>query len=78
MKHLPYISADLVTESSTDTISEWIERAKVQSPNDIQLPIHVLVISWAYSMNKTLLSLDKYTLNVITIDGDEKTLNILD
>jgi len=78
LKHLPYICADLKSDSNVQTISEWIEKVHIQTPNDVSLPIHILIISWAYSMNKILEPLDKYTLNVITTDGEEKYLNIVE
>ena len=77
LKHIPYICCDLVTESSIETISEWIEKVQVQSPIDIEVPNHILVISWAYSMNKVLEPLENYTLNVITTEGEDKTLHII-
>ena len=75
---LPYISAELHSNNTQQNISGWIEKVRVCSPNDVSLPIYILIVAWAYSTNTILGPLNTYTLNVITTDGEDKIFNVMD
>lgn len=78
VSQLPYISAELHSNNTLENISEWVEKVRVCSPEDVSLPIHILIITWAHSMNKILGPLNTYTLNVITTDGEDKIIDVMD
>jgi len=75
-RHLPYISMILqhkiYNKFLDQDLSEWIESVKVVSPEDIFLPIYVIITSWAYSEKKHIdYSIDNYTVSAMTENGDE-------
>ena len=76
-KHLPFLSVELTNTVKKYSLSQWIEEMRVSS--DINVPLRVLVLIWAIETNTDihLFSNETWLLNVITIDGDEKVLNVL-
>ena len=76
-KKLSYLSASLFKDDIfIADLSEWLQTIQVISSNKI--PTRFLVFVWAYKNNIVLesYSSSKYELRVITIDGDDLSLDI--
>ena len=76
-KKLPYLSASLFKDSIfIADLSDWLQTIDVISSNSI--PTRFLVFAWAYKNNIVLesYSSSKYELRVITMDGDDLSLDI--
>jgi hypothetical protein len=75
-KHLPFLSVELTDSVKTYCLSPWVEDIHVSSNRVV--PLYVLVLCWAFETNTDIhLFSNNWLLNVITEDGDEKTLNVL-
>ena len=76
-KKLPYLSASLFKDGTfIADLSDWLQSIDVISSNTI--PTRFLVFAWAYKNNIVLesYSSSKYELRVITMDGDDLSLDI--
>ena len=74
---LPYLSASLYRDGVLiGDLSEWLQNINIISCKNI--PVRFLVLAWAYQNSVSLktYSTSKYELQVITMDGDEVTLDI--
>ena len=76
-KKLPYLSATLYKDDVFfSDLSDWFQ--EVSFVSQVDPPLRFVVFVWAYQ-NKIVLDsylTSKYTLHVITIDGDEMELNM--